>query len=275
MTATTSITREELEQSPARRVWALGDYARVAREIIPGLGATLTDVLRVGPGERVLDLAAGDGNASFPAARAGAEVVAADITPELLSRGAERARQQGVVGITWDHQDVQALTYEDAAFDVALSCVGVMFAPHHEATASEMLRVTRSGGRIGLASWTPEGFVGQMFAAMKPFAAPPAPGASPPPLWGDESHVRRMFGTGVSELTARKRSVRVDLFDSPHALVAYFKTWYGPTVATYQRLESREKMAELDASLTGLAAAHGAGSGAMQWEYLLVEARRT
>ena len=274
-TTTTFTTREALLQSPASRLWALGDYARVAREVIPDLGATLTRALRIAPGERVLDLAAGDGNASFPAARAGAQVVAADITPELLAKGAERARALGVDSIIWDHQDVQALTYDDASFDVTLSSVGVMFAPNHQATASEILRVTRPGGRIGLANWTPRGFIGQMFAAMRPYAAPPAPGSTPPPRWGDESHVRELFGNGVSELTAHKRGVRVDIFNSPEEFVRYFKAWYGPTIATYRRLADEPgQAAELDSVLISLASRNGAGRRPMEWQYLLVEARR-
>lgn len=273
MTAT--LTRPSLADSPARTIWALGDYARVAHEVIPTLGATLTRTLRVAPGERVLDLGAGDGNASFPAARAGARVVAADITPELLARGQERAREQGIDQITWDHQDVQALTYSDASFDVVLSSVGAMFAPNHEATASEMLRVTRPGGRLGFAHWTPEGFIGQMFAAMKPYAAPPAPGATPPPKWGDEAHVRTLLGEGVSSLTASRRTVTVDLFSTPEAFVDYFRTFYGPTIATFRRLAGEpEKAAELHAALVEVAARFGAGRGAMAWEYLLVAAER-
>ena len=275
MTTTTFTTREALLQSPASQLWALGDYARVARRVIPDLGATLTRALRIAAGERVLDLAAGDGNASFPAARAGAQVVAADITPELLAKGAERAHELGVDSIIWDHQDVQALTYDDASFDVTLSSVGVMFAPNHQATASEILRVTRPGGRIGLANWTPRGFIGQMFAAMRPYAAPPAPGSTPPPRWGEEPHVRELFGNGVSELTAHKRGVRVDIFNSPEEFVRYFKAWYGPTIATYRRLADEPgQAAELDSVLISLASRNGAGRRPMEWEYLLVEARR-
>ncbi|HSN43858.1 MAG TPA: methyltransferase domain-containing protein, partial [Propionibacteriaceae bacterium] len=139
----------------ARTVWALGDYAKVADEVIPGLGADLTQAVRVSHGEHVLDVAAGSGNATFPAARAGARVVAADITPELLEAGRQRAAERGIPGITWREADAQALPFDDASFDVVLSCLGVMFAPHHGAAADELLRVARPGATIGLLSWTP------------------------------------------------------------------------------------------------------------------------
>ena len=111
--------------------------------------------------------------------------------------------------MTWEEGDAEALPYPDAAFDVVLSCVGVMFAPHHQQAADELVRVCRPGGRIGLISWTPEGFVGEMFRTMKPYAPPPPPGAQPPPLWGDEDHVRALLGDRVSDVVARRRTVTV------------------------------------------------------------------
>lgn len=267
MTTTTTTT--------ARTVWALGDYAKVADEVIPGLGADLTQAVRVSHGEHVLDVAAGSGNATFPAARAGARVVAADITPELLEAGRQRAAERGIPGITWREADAQALPFDDASFDVVLSCVGVMFAPDHQASASELLRVTRPGGRIGLAHWTPEGFIGQMFAVMKPYAPPPAPGATPPPRWGDERHVQDLFSDHVDRFESSRRTLRVDRFDSPRAFVDFFKSYYGPTIAVYGRLvEQQDRAAELDAALVDLAERFGAGRGPMEWEYLLVEAGR-
>ncbi len=259
----------------ARTVWALGDYAKVADEVIPGLGADLTQAVRVSRGEKVLDVAAGSGNASFPAARAGAHVVAADITPELLEVGRQRAAEHGLHEITWREADAQALPFADASFDVVLSSVGVMFAPNHQSAASELLRVTRPGGRIGLAHWTPEGFVGQMFAVMKPYAPPPALGATPPPKWGDERHVRGLFGDGVDRFETSRRTVRVDRFDSARTFLDFFKSYYGPTILVYRRLAGQpERAAELDAALVDLAERFGAGRRAMEWEYLLVDAGR-
>ena len=140
-------------------------------------------------GQRVLDVAAGTGTSALPAARRGAEVTATDLTPELLDVGRAAAAAEGLE-LTWQTADAEALPYADAEFDVVLSAIGVMFAPHHQQAADELVRVCRPGGTIGVLSWTPEGFIGQLFATMKPYAPPPPPGASPAPLWGRADHVR-------------------------------------------------------------------------------------
>ena len=151
-----------------RAMWALGDYPTVAAEIIPELGAQLVDACGVGPGDRVLDVAAGSGNAAIPAALAGASVVACDLTPQLFDAGRTLVAQHGV-DVQWREADAEALPFRDGEFDVVVSCVGVMFAPNHRAAADELARVCRPGGTIGLLSWTPEGFVGQMLSTMKPY----------------------------------------------------------------------------------------------------------
>ena len=184
-------------------MWALGDYAAVARELIPELGHVLVDACDIGPGQRVLDVAAGTGNVAIPAARAGAEVVASDLAPELLDIGRRLADDAGL-SLEWRRADAEALPFDDASFDVVTSSVGVMFAPHHQVAADELVRVLRPGGRLGLVAWTPAGFIGQMFATMKPYAAPPPPGAQPPPLWGDESHVRALLGDRVDAVDDRE-----------------------------------------------------------------------
>ncbi|MBV9831481.1 MAG: class I SAM-dependent methyltransferase, partial [Marmoricola sp.] len=186
-TTTTPDLTPELK-AKHRAMWAFGDYADVAETVVPEAGRVLVDACDVRRGERVLDIAAGAGNAAIPAAARGAEVVASDLTPELLERGREAARRAGVT-LTWDEADAEALPYADGAFDVVLSSLGVMFAPHHQRTADELVRVTRRGGRIGLLSWTPQGFIGQMFATMKAYVPAPPAGVSPPPLWGDPDHV--------------------------------------------------------------------------------------
>lgn len=153
-----------------------------------------------------------------------------------------------------------------------------MFAPHHRASADELLRVCRPGGAIGLVNWTPEGFIGQMFATMKPYAAPPPPGAQPPPLWGAEDHVRELLGAGVAELSMTRRDLRVDQFADPAAFREFFKSWYGPTIATYRGIaDDLGRVAELDAALDDLVRRFDVGGGGatvMNWEYLLVTARR-
>jgi hypothetical protein len=155
-----------------------------------------------------------------------------------------------------------------------MSCIGVMFAPHHQAAADELLRVARPGGTIGLLSWTPEGFIGRMFATMKPFAAPPPAGVQPPPLWGDVGHVRSLLGAGVSGLESRRETLVVDNFATPQEFREYFKQHYGPTLTLYRSLAGDpDRVAALDAALDDLAR-QNLRSGVMEWEYLVVTARR-
>ncbi|MEW2630695.1 methyltransferase domain-containing protein [Streptomyces sp. NPDC048389] len=260
-----------------RKMWALGDYPAVAGDLIPGLGAVLVRACGVKADDRVLDVAAGTGNAAIPAALAGADAVACDLTPELLDAGRRSAGQQDV-GLVWQEADAEALPFEDGEFDTVMSCVGVMFAPHHEAAADELVRVCRPGGTIGLLNWTPEGFIGQMFAVMRPYAPAPPPGTQPPPLWGNEEHVRTLLGDRVADVEASRATVEVDRFKRPEAFRDYFKTAYGPTIAIYRSIaDSPDRVAELDRSLVELARQHGCGSGrsTMEWEYLLLTCRRS
>jgi SAM-dependent methyltransferase len=264
-----------------RAMWALGNYAAVASELIHPLGPEIVAAVGVRPGDRVLDVAAGSGNAALPAARAGADVVASDLTPELLDIGRWTAEWEGLV-LDWREADAEALPFADGEFDAVLSVVGVMFAPHHQASADELVRVTRAGGTIGLTSWTPEGFIGQMFATMKPFAAAPPPGAQPPPLWGSEAHVRDLLGDRVTDVTATKRTVRIDRFRRPADFRDYFKACYGPTIVAYRNIaDDPTKVAQLDAALEDLArrfdvGGYGTGGAfAMEWEYLLLTARKS
>jgi ubiquinone/menaquinone biosynthesis C-methylase UbiE len=264
-----------------RAMWALGDYPTLATEVIPDLGARLVQATGVHPGDRVLDVAAGSGNAAIPAALAGGEVVASDLTPELLDAGRTFAAQQGA-GLRWEQGDAEALPYADGEFDVVLSCLGVMFAPHHQRAADELVRVSRPGARIGLLSWTPEGFIGQVFATMRGFVPPPPPGVQPPPLWGREDHVRRLFGDRVTDVVTRRETVRVELFPEPEAFREYFKARYGPVVAAYRGLAGEpDRAAALDRDLAELARRHdrrekfGEQRMVMEWEYLLVTGHRS
>jgi ubiquinone/menaquinone biosynthesis C-methylase UbiE len=259
-----------------RTMWALGDYPAVATQLIPELGRVLVAEAGVRRGDRVLDVAAGTGNAAIPAARTGADVIASDLTPELLAVGRQLAAREGVE-LAWEEGDAEGLPYADAEFDVVLSSVGVMFAPRHQRAADELVRVCRPGGTIGLVSWTPEGFVGELFRTMKPYAPAPPPGAQPPPLWGDEDHVRQLLGDRVTDVVARRQTVSVTDFRTPEEWRDFWKSAYGPTIVAYRTIaDDPERVAALDRDLAALAARYDRGTGSMvlEWEYLLVTARR-
>ena len=255
-------------------MWALGDYADVAEQLNLGLGRRLVEACSIAAGQRVLDIGAGTGNAAIPAALAGADVVATDLTPELLERGRHKAEADGV-HLTWEPADAEALPYDDSAFDTAISCIGIMFAPHHQAAADELVRVIRPGGTIGLLNWTPDGFIGQMFGTMQRFAPPPPPDAQPPPLWGVETYVRELLGDRVTGVEAHRETLVVDKFATAAEFREYFKACFGPTMTVYSSLADQpDRAAELDAALEELARSHDRGDGSMEWEYLLLTARR-
>ncbi|KAA1250954.1 class I SAM-dependent methyltransferase [Mycobacterium simiae] len=261
-------------ESKHRAMWALGDYPTVAAELVASLGPILLSATGVGAGDRVLDVAAGTGNAAIPAALAGADVIASDLCPQLLDRGRELAQTRGA-SLRWVEANAEALPFDSDEFDAVLSCLGVMFAPYHQRCADELVRVCRPSGVIGLIAWTPEGFIGQMFAAMKPYLAAPLPGAQPAPLWGNEEHVRHLLGDRVSDFSAQRHTLRVDQFADGAAFRDYFKAHYGPTVAAYRGIADKpDRVAELDASLAGLGDRHLATASAMEWQYLLVTARK-
>lgn len=276
-TDTTAVEADRLLKTRHRAMWASGDYPAVAFEVIPALGAVLVDAAGVGPGQRVLDVAAGSGNAAVRAALAGADVVATDLAPELFEAGRRDASRHGT-RLTWLEADAEALPFADGEFDTVLSCVGVMFAPHHQAAADELLRVTRSGGTIALISWTPQGFIGRMFGIMRPYAAAPPAGAQPPPLWGDPSHVRDLLGDRVTDIVGVRRSLDVDRFGSGAEFRDFFKATYGPTIAVYSRLTAAGDTAgaaELDQALAELGDQYlRPDTPVMEWEYLLLTARR-
>jgi SAM-dependent methyltransferase len=259
-----------------RAMWAMGDYPTVVSDVVAPLGPILVDAAGIKAGDLVLDVAAGSGNAAIPAARGGARVIASDLTPELLETGQKLAAEAGVQ-LTWETADAEALPYGDSEFDAVLSCLGVMFAPHHQTSADELIRVCRPGGTIGLLSWTPSGFIGQMFATMRPYAAPPPPGAQPPPLWGSEDHVRELLGDRVEQVRTETRTLRVTHYTSPEAFRDYFKTNYGPTISAYRFIaDDPDRVAALDHDLAELGQRFdiGTDSYVLDWEYLIFIARK-
>lgn len=256
----------------ATTIWATGNYGTVANRVVAPLGPVLVQASGIGRGDRVLDVAAGTGNASIHAAATGACVVASDLTPELLEVGRAAAVERGVE-LEWQVADAEALPFGDNSFDAVLSCIGVMFAPHHQRAADELVRVCRPGGTLALINWTPEGFIGQMFATMKRFAPPPPPGVQPPPLWGKEDHVKQLMGGQVTDLALHRRTLTVDLFATGEAFRDFFKANYGPTITAYRNIAA-DARAALDVALAELGQRSLAGPSTMHWEYLLITARK-
>ena len=275
-TSTQTLETNRALKAKHRAIWASGSYDTIVHDFVAPLGPILVEAAGVKPSDRVLDVAAGTGSASIPAAEIGARVVASDLTPELLEIGRRDAEARGV-DLDWRTADAEALPFGDGEFDVVLSAIGVMFAPYHQAAADELIRVCRPGGTIALLSWTPGGFIGQVFAAMKPFAPPPPPGAQPPPLWGNEEHVRELLGDRVTDVEVRRQTLEVTHCDAPEDFREHFKTNYGPTIATYRHIAGDpERVAALDRALADVARRFDRGTDrtVLDWEYLVVTARK-
>jgi SAM-dependent methyltransferase len=252
-------------------MWASGDYPSMVETFLTPLGPRLVEFAGIGPGQRVLDVAAGTGNAAIPAAKAGADVVASDLTPELFDAGRARAAAEGVE-LEWTEADAQSLPFEDASFDVVISSIGVMFAPYHQAAADELVRVCRPGGKIALLSWTPEGMIGGLFRTMGGFMPPPPPGAQPPPLWGGEDHLRELLGDRVELEKVERDVLEVTAFEQANDFGEHFKGRYGPTIAARANAEKEGRAEELDQALTEFCEEWnrgGADGARFEMEYLL------
>jgi SAM-dependent methyltransferase len=272
MMSTTTIDRGL--ESKHRALWALGDYAAIAEHLVASLGPKVVHAAGIRTGDRVLDVAAGTGNAAFAAAARGARVTASDLCPELLERGRALAPAHGG-NVEFLEANAEALPFGAAEFDAVISCIGVMFAPHHQQSADELVRVCRPGGTITVLSWTPEGFIGRMFATMKPYVPAPPPGVQPPPLWGDEDHVRTLLGNRVCDVEIRRDALTVDRFADGAAFRDYFKAHYGPTISAYRAIaDAPDTVAALDADLAALGDRQLAGTSSMDWEYLIMTAHR-
>lgn len=231
-----------------QQTWASGDYSAIAARIVL-VAEHLCDTADLRAGWHVLDVATGSGNAAIAAARHGCDVVGIDYVPSLLERGRARAEAEGLP-VELLEGDAEALPFAERTFDAVVSVFGSMFAPDHARTASEMLRVTRPGGTIALASWTPEGFIGQLFRTVASHVPPPA-GVQSPLLWGTEAHLRELFGDGLASLEVTERDFTFR-FRSPEEFVEFFRTRYGPTLKAFAALADDDARAALEHDLVEL-----------------------
>lgn len=227
--------------------WASGDYAHVGVRL-QIVGESLCEAVDLRSSERVLDVAAGNGNASLAAARRYAQVVATDYVPALLEAAERRARADGLP-IETRVADAENLPFADGAFDVVLSTYGVMFSPNQPRAASEMLRVTRPGGRVGLANWTPDGFIGELFGVIGAFVPPPA-GVAPPSAWGTETRIVELFGPEARDIRTRRRQYTFRFRSADH-WIDVFRTYYGPVERAFAALASTDQE-DLEKALTAL-----------------------
>ena len=249
MTDISTLTPQDLDAIKQRQqaTWASGDYAAIGTTL-QLVGELLCEAVDVAAGSTVLDVAAGNGNASLAAARRGADVIASDYVGDLLGRAAARAAAEGLP-LRTEVADAEALPYEDGRFDTVLSTFGVMFTPNPQRAASELLRVCRPGGRIGLANWAPDGFVGSMFKVIGAHVPPPA-GVPSPMLWGTEEALRERFADATSvEVTRRHFTFR---YRSAQHFFETFRDFYGPTVKAWAALDDAGK-ASLQEQLVALA----------------------
>jgi SAM-dependent methyltransferase len=225
----------DLEALKARQhgAWSSGDYA-VVGTTLQIVGEELCEALDLRGGQKVLDVAAGNGNATLAAARRWCEVVSTDYVPALLDRGRQRATADGL-SIQFKEADAEALPFDDGTFDVVLSTFGVMFTPQQERAAAELARVCRSGGKIGLANWTPDGFIGQLFKTLGKYLPPPS-GTKSPALWGTEARIREMFAHAAADISCHRRLFMMR-YRSPNHFVDVFKTYYGPVLKAFTALD--------------------------------------
>jgi SAM-dependent methyltransferase len=258
-----------------REMWAAGNYDAVA-ELVWSAGGRLVDRLDVQAGEDVLDVACGTGNATIPAAEAGAQVVGLDLTPELFEAGRRRAAVTGVE-VEWVEGDAEALPFADESFDAVVSTFGCMFAPRHEVTARELARVLRPGGRLGVVAWTPEGFVGDFFRSLGAHLPPPPPFAEPPVLWGDPDHVEALFDGSGLELEFERDEVDFR-FESPAQAVEYYEENFGPVIKAREHLQAEGRWEAARADFAAVYEQHEPsddGTLSFPGEYLVVLGRKS
>ena len=231
-----SLTAEmETLKGRLKSTWSAGDFGRIAKSYESG-AADFIARLALRPGQRVLDVACGTGNLAIPAARSGAEVLGIDIAPNLVEQACQRAAAEKNLRVKFEEGDAEQLPYERGSFDVVVSMFGAMFAPRPDVVAAELLRVTRPGGLIAMANWTPRSFIGQMFKTIGALVPPPAIMPSPL-LWGDEAKVRERFGDGISELRMQPVMIAFRFDDlAPAGVVEFWRQYYGPTQRAFEAL---------------------------------------
>jgi len=256
-----------------RTTWMTGDFGKIA-EYSSKEATNFIARLDIQPGTKVLDVACGTGNLAIPAARSGAQVTGVDIAPNLLEQARKRAVSEKLSAI-FDEGDAEQLPYADGQFDLVMSMFGAMFAPRPELVAAELKRVCRSGGKIAMANWTKEGFVGKNFA-INSHHVPPPPGIPAPVLWGDEATVRDRLEDGTSSITTTRRMLQFDYPFPPKDVVAFFREYFGPTSVAFSRLDANGQAA-LAADLEQLWSEHNEADGQRTFvsaEYLEVIAIR-
>ncbi len=262
----------------ARQMWALGDYHAFAKATVWELGPILVRAAGIGPGQRVLDVAAGTGNTAIRAAQAGAEVVASDLTPENFDAGRREARAVGVE-VEWTEADAEALPFEDDSFDAVVSSLGAIFAPDHEAVADEMLRVCKPGGTVGMINFRPTGLAADFFDVLGRYAPPLPPNARPPLLWGDEHYVRQLFGDRVESLTMTPHTYTERSAGGAAAYRALFEKTFGPLIGIRASLaDQSDRLDALDRDFAAYTETQNRGrpGGPAEYPYdvLIVIARK-
>jgi ubiquinone/menaquinone biosynthesis C-methylase UbiE len=239
--------------------WSSGDYA-VVGTTLQIVGEELCEALDLRSGQKVLDVAAGNGNATLAAARRWCDVISTDYVPSLLERGRIRTTAEGLP-VEFRHADAEALDFADAQFDVVISTFGVMFTPNQDQAATELLRVCKSRGKIGLANWTPEGFIGQLFKTLGKYLPPPA-GAKSPALWGTPARITEMFGTAAAAIKAEKRHFTFR-YRSPEHFLEIFKNYYGPMLKAFAALDESNQRGLKDDLLALIGRMNRAEDGTM------------
>jgi ubiquinone/menaquinone biosynthesis C-methylase UbiE len=243
-----------------KAAWASGDYA-VVGTTLQIVGESLCEALDLRAGQRVLDVAAGNGNATLAAARRWCEVTSTDYVPALLDRGRERAAAERLVNIDFREADVEALPFDDGSFDAVISTFGCMFAPNPQRVASELLRVCKPGGKIGLANWTPEGFIGQLFKTIGKHVPPPA-GVASPALWGTRARLAELFETQAAAIRTEPRQF-VFRYRSPTHWLDVFKNYYGPVLKAFAALDATAQPALAEDLLALIGRFNRADDGSM------------